>query len=631
MEQNNVGAYIKRLVLHGGPSLELEDNSIVVFVGPNNSGKSLSLKEIHALFENGHRITHSIASIEIQKVGDVVALNKLVGNYRDRRSGKFYFSGSQYDSTSQQDLEASWKKADGSVGVISKFLVSHLPTESRITESDPAPSFDATKARYGFSPIHNLFLDWDKEVEIGELFRRYFNVDLVVHRGGGDRIPLYVGDRPQLEGTENATSRSYFDKIEDLDLLHEQGDGIRCFASILLRVWTGISSVVLVDEPEAFLHPPQARAVGELISSGGEFQKQVFIATHSNEVIQGILSKFPSRVSIVRLERYMGSNRATYLPNDKISELWRDPILRYSNALNGLFHNQVVITEADGDCRFYEAVADAVKGDLRSTFYTYAGGKDRIPVIIRALKVLRVPTRCIVDIDVLASDRTLRNIIEAYGFDWSDYKDKVSNTRNVIQSKKSWLLGLGFKERVVGIISGLQDNEIVPREALNKISAAMKETSPWDIIKNAGTAAIPSGDPSRNLHELIDLLKKSNIFIVPVGEMERFCTTVGSHGPQWVAQVLERDIANDPELDSARKFVREVIDFDASAQHVHIEKTPIKERIRRSYKEITYNRMNNFATLAVKGAQFLFFICVGIWLAAQGLSGLLNFLTGKST
>ena len=49
------------------------------------------------------------------------------------------------------------------------------------------------------------------------------------------------------------------------------------------------------------------------------------------------------------------------------------------------------------------------------------------------------------------------------------------------------------------------------------------------------------------------------LWIVPVGELEGFCKSVGGHGPRWVQQVIEeRDLANDPELGRARAFVREV-------------------------------------------------------------------------
>lgn len=561
MHDKLASVYIKRLSFHGGTTLDLTDNSIVVFVGPNNSGKSLSLKEINYLSREGSARTQSVSSIELQRIGEENTVSKILEPYRSRSDGQYYLGDNEFRTTSDRDISRAWQ-GNGGLGHLTDFFVAHLSTGKRLADSDPAEIFEASKYRSGYHPIHNLYLDSDKELEISGLFRQYFGSDLIVHRTPGRTIPLYIGERPKFAGTETSTSRTYLDKVEELEALEDQGDGLRSFVSILLRIWTGNHSILLIDEPEAFLHPPQARAMGELISSGIDYQRQVFVATHSNDVIQGLLSKYPERVSFVRLERHKGLSSATYLSNAKVSELWRDPILRYSNILNGLFHSQVVVTESDADCRFYEAVADACGLSAQSTFYTYAGGKDRIPVIVQALTALHVPVRSVVDIDVFAGDKAIRGIIEAYGCDWNDFKPDIINIRNVIQSRKTWLLGLGFKDRVNAVLNTLKDTEVVPKDKLKAIETAMREASPWDVIKDGGMNAIPSGDPARQLQRLVASLKGIGIHVVPVGQMERFCTSVGRHGPQWVAEVLKRDLSTDPELTGARSFVGELTKTD---------------------------------------------------------------------
>ena len=55
------------------------------------------------------------------------------------------------------------------------------------------------------------------------------------------------------------------------------------------------------------------------------------------------------------------------------------------------------------------------------------------------------------------------------------------------------------------------------------------------------------------------LCKQMGLWIVPVGELEGFCKPVGAKGPRWVQQVIEeRELATDPDLERARKFVREI-------------------------------------------------------------------------
>ncbi len=53
---------------------------------------------------------------------------------------------------------------------------------------------------------------------------------------------------------------------------------------------------------------------------------------------------------------------------------------------------------------------------------------------------------------------------------------------------------------------------------------------------------------------LLRRLSEKQILLVPVGELERFVTSVGGHGPAWVAQVLEQGLHCKPS-DEARKFV----------------------------------------------------------------------------
>lgn len=49
MENEKGGGYISQIQFNSGELLDISVNDIVVFVGPNNAGKSQSLKDIYAL------------------------------------------------------------------------------------------------------------------------------------------------------------------------------------------------------------------------------------------------------------------------------------------------------------------------------------------------------------------------------------------------------------------------------------------------------------------------------------------------------------------------------------------------------------------------------------------------------
>lgn len=78
MPNEKAGGYISRIKLNNGKSLEILQDDIVIFVGPNNSGKSQSLKDIYALSAE-NRPTLVISDISITKcdvpISDVLEKN----------------------------------------------------------------------------------------------------------------------------------------------------------------------------------------------------------------------------------------------------------------------------------------------------------------------------------------------------------------------------------------------------------------------------------------------------------------------------------------------------------------------------------------------------------------------------
>lgn len=63
---DKVGGFISKLQFNNGETVDISKNDIVVFVGPNNAGKSQSLKDIYALAQEPVQGT-VITSIEITK------------------------------------------------------------------------------------------------------------------------------------------------------------------------------------------------------------------------------------------------------------------------------------------------------------------------------------------------------------------------------------------------------------------------------------------------------------------------------------------------------------------------------------------------------------------------------------
>lgn len=82
------------------------------------------------------------------------------------------------------------------------------------------------------------------------------------------------------------------------------------------------------------------------------------------------------------------------------------------------------------------------------------------------------------------------------------------------------------------------------------------------MVKKCGTAAFTSGDQTNSFNNLNSKLKEAGIYIVPVGEIEKFVKDVGGHGPEWVNNVLEKypDLNNDV-YNEIKGFMKEVFEI----------------------------------------------------------------------
>jgi len=395
-------------------------------------------------------------------------------------------------------------------------------------------------------------------------FRKAFGLDIVVNRNAGSLVPILVGEKPVPSEGQDRLSFAYTLELEKLPSIESQGDGMRSYLGVLLYAMTGNESVLLIDEPEAFLHPPQARHLGAVLTRDSHQIRQLILATHSGDVLRGALESENPNVRVIRIRRASKVNVVRELSSSRIAEVWSDPLLRYSNILDGLFHERVVLCESDADCRFYSAITDVMaetsETDQRKpdVLFTHCGGKGRLPLVMRALKELEVPMSVVADFDVLNDEHLLRNIVEAAGGSWERVSANWREVRNGIEAKKPELSTDEVRKDIEKVLASATGT-FFSASAKRQIQAILRRSSPWAIAKTVGISFVPSGQPMQACIRLFDLLETLGIFIVPVGELEGFVRSVGDHGPGWVAGVLKMDLANNPELEAAKQFVPRVL------------------------------------------------------------------------
>jgi AAA domain, putative AbiEii toxin, Type IV TA system len=542
---------IRSISFSGGHSAVVPEVGVVAIVGPNNSGKSAALREIFDHLGTGSRPEHNpfrvVPQITALRQGEPDDLHRWLEEHAqaitDRSNGHRIYSCpggriSSHDAHNQWQAHAA---VPATGPVLAPFLVLPSYTEQRLALVQTAQHWNPLNES-PTQPLQILFADPAREAQLSSLSQEAFGEPLHLSRFPGGPIDLYVGT-PSAPVSATSINREYVQEVSGMPLLSEQGDGMRSFVGIMLALTCGHYEIVLLDEPEAFLHPPQERLLGRRLAAEAE-RTQVLVATHSVDFLIGLLtSGFPT-VTVVRLTREGDRNHVAVLSADAIREIWSDPLLASSNLLGGLFHRGVVLCESDADARYYSSVLEAARGDTaHDLFFTHCSGKTRMPMVIRALRGLKVPVVAIADIDLLRERSDVTLTLNALGGEW----EECATNWNVLESavrEKSAAPGIDdVRERIRLILDGAAvGGPRLPRSASDSIRAATKVDDGWTTIKNGGTAVFPTGDPTVRGLALIEQCRDHGLFLVPVGEMEGWHREVPDHGPRWLDGVVSKSL-----------------------------------------------------------------------------------------
>lgn len=551
------GGYISKLFLNNGKEIDINKNDIVIFVGPNNVGKSQALKDIYEICET-KKPSIVVKDIKIVKhAGDIKVFLEDISIVNDHGTYKNY-EGLGYSFASHSILGYSRDKYYGSTRPL---FVAYLNTLNRLTISNPANLISRKAAKK--NPIHYVAFDRTYREWLSENFKQAFSKELMPHTLNGSNIPLCIGDPVKFDKDfidEQERMEEYATILDTYKQVQEQGDGIKSFTGILLYLMLDYYCTFLIDEPESFLHPPQANIMGRIIGKTLRENQQAFISTHSEEIIKGLLDVCPERVKIVRITREEDVNEFSVLENEKFNEVWNDPLLKYSNIMTSLFHKNVILCESDSDCKFYSIIENHIKqleGKYSETLFIHCGGKHRMAKTATALKALNVNVKLVPDIDVMNDEKVFKGIVEAFGVEWTsiqkDYNTVVSN----LHSTKEEIKRNDAKTNINRVLDG-STNKVLSKGEIKSIREAIATVSKWDNIKKAGCASLPAGNATVSFKKMDGILRTVGIYMVPVGELECFVKEVGGHGPEWANTVLETYPDLDNEVyDEVKKFVKQ--------------------------------------------------------------------------
>jgi energy-coupling factor transporter ATP-binding protein EcfA2 len=547
----NLSIYVDTMQL-GGSTVKLPPAGVTAIVGGNNVGKSTVLRDLVALMHRepgvepaGWRLVDEVTLHKSGEPADLLAWMDEHATFVAQPEPSGFVRMHHQQPISANSLISYWTQSGPTrLGpVISPFLVHFADALSR------AAMVQGTGQRRNIEdppshPLHHLQDDPKLARDFSDVSERIFRRPLTLDRLSGNTY-LRVGATTVEAPPIDAVAADYREALVGLPLLEQQGDGMKSLLGLLLPVMTAVFPVVVIDEPEAFLHPPQALELGRALATLARDRGiQVILATHDRNLITGLLDA-DAPVSVLRLDRQDDRTTAWQLAPEDIRELWTDPVMRYSNVLDGLFHRVVVVAEADPDCRFYAAALDSANDASPLAIppseiqFVPANGKDGMPKIVKALLAVHVRVVASPDLDLLDDAGKIRKLVEVFDGDWQSVEGHYQTCT------------AGFR---------VEDAEATCGDVLNAVSAALKpvSTEPWTSevreklmpslrtsrskwkeLKRFGTAAF-SGEGAVRAQELLDALETMGICCVRAGELERMAPTLGVRkGASWLPAALE--------------------------------------------------------------------------------------------
>jgi len=312
---------------------------------------------------------------------------------------------------------------------------------------------------------------------------------------------------------------------------------------------------------ELFLHPPQIRQLAAALVRERPVHSQVFVATHSDEFVKGILDTQPDDINFIRLTRSKEGAAVKYLRHDDVATLWSDPLLRTSNALSSLFHQFTIVCEGETDARFLRwALDDEMSDDLSIDYFiTHCGGKQKIHGIVKAISAIGATVLSVCDIDILNDKTNFQKLFEAHGGNYADVADAHKLILTRVGERKSEITPHYFWSQMESLKAGAGPSENLDRTIIDQIATLIRRSSPWGRIKEDGKRAFVDAESIRAFDAIREASASLGLLINPEGELESLCRTISrSNKANWLTEVLQLNYKSNADLLGAREFVGEV-------------------------------------------------------------------------
>lgn len=566
---------------------ELPCSGLIMVVGPNSSGKSQLLRDISEKISGEPRDPVVAESIELAGIDFATLIGCLkaegyISSVWDDNDQEQYMpmttaigtgQGAQQVGNSQlqqwqsqSTKAAKRRKKDEFYGWFSRFLVTALFLEKRLTAMQAANTIDF-ETQAPSHDLHALHLNDDARAALTEEIQRAFSKAIWSDISKGNRICLRISEDGEVPSAEDRLSVREMAKYRTLE---SEGDGMKSYVATVISLLLGRRPVSVIDEPEMCLHPPQAYNLGQFIGrTGTSTQTATFVATHSSPILRGVLST-AAQVQIVRLTKSGSGFRAKLVDSDLLEQALSKPTVRAETVLDGIFSQAVAVIEADGDRSVYQAAWEVV-GQTRNfdIHFTAAGGTGGIADTCQLYRTLGIPVSVIADLDLVMEIGKLRLILEKLGVETHVLEPLLSAASNVADSIRK-LPPTISEEDVRGRLGEIAAKELSwpngdDETVRNLLSDIRIELNGMRNLKQGGLAALPEL-VSAPLSDVAQRLQQVGVFLVPVGELEYWladCQIAASKRKKWAWANEASDYIrkNEPQDRDIWQFIRAVGDY----------------------------------------------------------------------
>lgn len=518
----------------GVPPEVIDTPSITVFVGPNNAGKSKVLSEIQQFCHNGKTASRNVIldNIEFENLSEDEAKSKIEhvtlnpGVGETLRAGHILVGKKDTrHQVLQNEILNALKKPNTHHEQFCRWYLLYntlfLGGTSRMNliSAQNAGNLQVPPK----NTLQVLFRDNAKREEVRRIIYDSLGFYFVIDPTNLGQLQLrFSGSPPSNEIEEKGIHDDAVQFHSRAKPITETSDGVRAFTGMIMEVIAGDPSVLLIDEPEAFLHPSLSFTLGkEVAIASNHSGKRLFVSTHSSNFVMGCIhSGVP--VNIVRLTYSNNIPTVRVLPSDDILHLMRNPLLRSTGTLGGLFFEFVIVTEADTDRAFYQEINERLlrynpELGIPNCLFLNAQNKQTVKTIIKPLRELGIPVVGIVDIDILKDG----------GKTWSTFLES-------------------------GFIPPIEHGPLASLRS--EIKRKIEDTGK-DMKKNGGIELL-NPDDKEAANNLFDKLGEYGLFVVRKGELESWLSQMGvgagKHGPSWLIDIFEK-MGEDPDANGYLK------------------------------------------------------------------------------